>query len=227
MQENAAQSPDSRELADYEEYSRQELPRVFRSYLEDAVNNETQHLEEHIRSQLVNIVQDCQARMLSAYRSKLAGGKSTPIGTGNACATPPSSDGGLEEIVEPSRAESKDIVSSAYRAPTPQNALQDLPDLGDIQALDMPPNITEDFSFSDSAYSSNGTSSSQVITTPPQVRESAVAKSLDRHYDKLPMEDYGSNSFAHDLSFEESYNNITLDMNDPNFDWWINPSSEG
>ncbi|KAH8589251.1 hypothetical protein B0O99DRAFT_725623 [Bisporella sp. PMI_857] len=65
------QSPDSEELANYEEYSRRELPRIFRSALEAAVNDEAQAIEGQLRTQLVEMIQDCQARVFSSFRSKL------------------------------------------------------------------------------------------------------------------------------------------------------------
>lgn len=63
------QSPDSQELADYEEYCRRELPRVFRASLEEVVNNNTQPLEEQLRSQLMDLIRDAQDRVFSGYRS--------------------------------------------------------------------------------------------------------------------------------------------------------------
>lgn len=78
--EESAPSPDTRELEDYEEYSRQELPRLVRSSLESVVNEQTQPLEEHLRSQLLTIIQDCQDKMFSAYRSKRARSSEDSLG---------------------------------------------------------------------------------------------------------------------------------------------------
>lgn len=66
-------SPDSRELADYEEYCRRELPRHFRAALKQIVHNEAQPLEESIRNQLTNIIRDCQERVFLRYRSAESG----------------------------------------------------------------------------------------------------------------------------------------------------------
>ncbi|PMD41919.1 hypothetical protein L207DRAFT_426360, partial [Hyaloscypha variabilis F] len=60
VQDEAIQSPASFELSNYEEYSRHELPRVFRSALETVINNAAQPLEEQVRSQLVSMIQECQ-----------------------------------------------------------------------------------------------------------------------------------------------------------------------
>jgi hypothetical protein len=78
VQEDAAQSPDSRALADYEEYCRRELPRDFRAALEEIVHNESQPIEESIRSQLMNIIRDCQDRVFSRYRASATSAIRTP-----------------------------------------------------------------------------------------------------------------------------------------------------
>jgi len=71
VQEDITSSPDSRELANYEEYSRQELPRFFRRELEAAVNDETQPIEDRLKSRLVEMIRDCQDRVFTAYRTRL------------------------------------------------------------------------------------------------------------------------------------------------------------
>lgn len=63
------QSPESLELANYGDYSRRELPRLFRSLLETAVNDEAQPIEERLRGQLTSMIQECQDRVFSNYRS--------------------------------------------------------------------------------------------------------------------------------------------------------------
>ncbi|KAE9373021.1 hypothetical protein N431DRAFT_290614, partial [Stipitochalara longipes BDJ] len=60
VQDEAIQSPASFELSNYEEFSRHELPRVFRTALEAAINTAAQPLEEQVRSQLVSMIQECQ-----------------------------------------------------------------------------------------------------------------------------------------------------------------------
>jgi hypothetical protein len=76
IQEEVTHQPDA-EMLLYEEYSRQELPRLFRNALETVVSEETQHLEERLRDELVNMIQDCQDRVLSNYRSLNTNGKPT------------------------------------------------------------------------------------------------------------------------------------------------------
>ncbi|KAH8747438.1 hypothetical protein F5882DRAFT_265966, partial [Hyaloscypha sp. PMI_1271] len=70
IQDNIMRSPESEELTSYEEYSRRELPRLFRDALEAAIADEAQPIEERLRSQLVGMIQDCQDRVFSAYRSR-------------------------------------------------------------------------------------------------------------------------------------------------------------
>jgi hypothetical protein len=68
LQEEAAMSPDSRDIANYEDYIRRELPRLVRSNIEEAVRREMQPLEASLISNLVEIVQDCQDRVFRSYR---------------------------------------------------------------------------------------------------------------------------------------------------------------
>jgi hypothetical protein len=63
------QSPDSRALAEYEQYCRRELPRYFRASLEEMIDKEAQPFEENIRSQLMSMIRDCQDRVFSTYRA--------------------------------------------------------------------------------------------------------------------------------------------------------------
>jgi hypothetical protein len=74
IRDDIIRSPESEELASYEEYSRRELPRFFRSALEAAIADEAQPLEERLRSRLVGMIQDCQDRVFSAYKSRRGSG---------------------------------------------------------------------------------------------------------------------------------------------------------
>jgi hypothetical protein len=68
LQEETAMSPDSRDLASYENYIRRELPRLVRSNIEEAVRREMQPLEASLINNLVGIIQDCQDRVFRSYR---------------------------------------------------------------------------------------------------------------------------------------------------------------
>lgn len=78
VQENITRSPDSAELANYEEYCRQELPRSVRTVLEGIIRSESSPIEEILRSQLVTIIRDCQDRVFSRYRESEYAGIASP-----------------------------------------------------------------------------------------------------------------------------------------------------
>lgn len=61
-------SPDSRDLANYEDYMRRELPRLVRTNIEDVVRRDMQPLEAALIGNLVGIIQDCQDRLFRGYR---------------------------------------------------------------------------------------------------------------------------------------------------------------
>jgi hypothetical protein len=83
VQERRSHSPNSQELASFESFSRQELPRVFRNCLEAAVNEETQLIEEKFRRRLVDMMKDCQDRVLEIYQSKFSRQGALPGAVGN------------------------------------------------------------------------------------------------------------------------------------------------
>jgi hypothetical protein len=62
-----ALSPDSRDLVDYEEYPRRELPLMVNSEIEEAVRREMQPYRDSLIGNLVGIIQDCQDRVFHAY----------------------------------------------------------------------------------------------------------------------------------------------------------------
>lgn len=66
--EEAPLSPDSQNLANYEEYSRRELPLMVRGAIEDAIRREMQPFGDSLIGNLVGIIQDCQDRIFRAYR---------------------------------------------------------------------------------------------------------------------------------------------------------------
>lgn len=61
LQEVAEQSPGATELLEYEECSRRELPRMFQDALESAINQEAEPIADRLRTQLINMIQECQA----------------------------------------------------------------------------------------------------------------------------------------------------------------------
>ncbi|PMD42982.1 hypothetical protein L207DRAFT_526205 [Hyaloscypha variabilis F] len=72
LQENTAKSPDSRGLANYEDYLRRELPRFFNTVLQNAVSREVQPIEEKLLGQMMNFLEEAQNRAFSSYRATLS-----------------------------------------------------------------------------------------------------------------------------------------------------------
>ena len=105
-------SPDSRELGDYEEYCRRELPRRVRAALEEIVHNESQPMEDSIRNQLLDIIRDCQDRVFSSYRSSSAAGVSVGTPSRNPVASDSFSTASQESVA---------MVQSSPNA-TPENS---------------------------------------------------------------------------------------------------------
>lgn len=67
------------ELSDYEEYCRRELPRAFRAALEEVVHNNTQVIEDRLRSQLERMITQCQDRVFLSYRLGRVSRSQTPL----------------------------------------------------------------------------------------------------------------------------------------------------
>lgn len=68
IQEDMIQSPDSLQLTEYEEYCRQELPKLVRVFLEEIVHKSIVPLEEDIKSRLVEIIRDALDQISISYR---------------------------------------------------------------------------------------------------------------------------------------------------------------
>lgn len=81
VQENHTQSPDSRELANYEEFCRHELPHSIRAALEEIILNESHPIEEILRNRLVTIIRDCQDKVFSRYRESTTTNVASPLRT--------------------------------------------------------------------------------------------------------------------------------------------------
>jgi hypothetical protein len=91
-EENRPPSVDLTNLTNYEDFLRRHLPHFVRSALETAVNNDIQPMEERLRSQILNIIEQAQNRAFSTYRAM----------ADSALGAEPSIDSGY--ISDPSRA---------------------------------------------------------------------------------------------------------------------------
>jgi hypothetical protein len=182
IQENSSQSPDSRGLADYEDYARQELPRVFRAALEDIIRSQSQPLEDSLRSQLVTIIRDSQDRVFERYRESVASDVFTPSGNPSNYNAPVMASASSSQAMDNSSFNNDptaemptiDSVPPYLQPPTPQN------DIGSRHQIDashcvVPPN--ENKPLSDSGYGSNS-SDLPSSSSPPsnEARNSGTAE---------------------------------------------------
>lgn len=71
VEETVESNPDAQKLADFEEYRRNQLPRMLWAALEEVVHKEMEPVEERLRTQLMGVIRDCQDQVFSMYESKL------------------------------------------------------------------------------------------------------------------------------------------------------------
>jgi len=62
-------SPSSVQFAEYEEFSKRELPRLVRTELEKLVSTEMQPLEESLKSRLVDLIRECQQSISDKFKA--------------------------------------------------------------------------------------------------------------------------------------------------------------
>jgi hypothetical protein len=182
IQEDIIQTPDSQELADYEQYCRRELPRVFRASLEEIVNNNTQPLEEQLRSQLMDLIRDAQDQVFSGYRSSsMTTGTPARGGPGSSPQTLPSSPLPQGFSISPPRSQpaisslgnrSQSRLPAFFQPPSPQNHLESSLDISDRNTTPSKPNSND---RSDSGYDSG--SFVLLSTQPLTPADSAVNSS--------------------------------------------------
>lgn len=171
VQEDIMLSPDSRELGDYEEYCRRELPRRVRAALEEIVHNESQPIEESIRNQLMNIIRDCQDRVFSSYRSSSAAGVSVVAPSRNPVTSDSPSTLSQEPVTMVSSSPNPTPESSFgriappfFQPPPPQIHLRSGLEVSDLQGntITKPADGSDP---SDSGYGSNGLGVSSGISS--------------------------------------------------------------
>ncbi|EPE26352.1 hypothetical protein GLAREA_02264 [Glarea lozoyensis ATCC 20868] len=138
-------SPDSRELSNYEDYIRRELPRLVRSNIESVVRHETQPLEAALIGNLVSIIQDCQDRVFRSYRETQGfdHDMTSPVLPST---TSPSESRLTQET--PDFRDDLDFLDSAFHAPA-TSSTQAMPSFSQFDSLLRP----EALMFSDSGYS--------------------------------------------------------------------------
>jgi hypothetical protein len=72
VQEEAPLSPDSRDMANYEEYARRELPRLVRTSVLEVFRREMQPVEASLVANLVDTIQECQARLFRSFSERMS-----------------------------------------------------------------------------------------------------------------------------------------------------------
>ncbi|KAH8810060.1 hypothetical protein F5882DRAFT_282327 [Hyaloscypha sp. PMI_1271] len=80
VEESVSQQSDSTKLAEFEEYTHNELPRLFWAALEEVVTKEMQPVEERLRTQLMDMIQNCQHQVFSTYQSMVTSTLDTLMG---------------------------------------------------------------------------------------------------------------------------------------------------
>jgi hypothetical protein len=146
VQEEGPSSPDSRELSNYEDYIRRELPRLVRSNIESVVRRETQPLEASLIGSLVSIIQDCQDRVFRSYREAQ--------GIEHEARTPARSSTASPSIAIPSHdphdfRDDLDFLDAAFQSPATSMS-QATPSFQQLDSVVRP----EVLGFSDSGYAS-------------------------------------------------------------------------
>jgi hypothetical protein len=58
-------------LADFEEYTRRELPRLVRASVVEVFNREMRPVEASLIANLVDTIQECQARLFKSYQERM------------------------------------------------------------------------------------------------------------------------------------------------------------
>ncbi|KAE9363847.1 hypothetical protein N431DRAFT_356502 [Stipitochalara longipes BDJ] len=155
VQEDIVLSPDSRALENYEDYCRQELPRVFRSELEAIIQAESEPIEERIRNRITNLIRDCQDQVFSSYRSSAGTIARTPSSNSTGSHSPL-----MAREVQPDLStitnETSDLSSGGIApfllAPSPQSHLGSSLDISDLPKDILKP--PSSIGHSDSGYSS-------------------------------------------------------------------------
>ncbi|KUJ19004.1 uncharacterized protein LY89DRAFT_509659 [Mollisia scopiformis] len=110
-------SPDSRDLANYEDYMRRELPRLVRTNIEDVVRRDMQPLEAALIGNLVGIIQDCQDRLFRGYRQMRGDGaeaSASPVLT-----NVPSFTGSFGETGASLTDQQSQLLQAAFQPPPP------------------------------------------------------------------------------------------------------------
>lgn len=158
IQDEIPGSPDTRDLANYEEYMRRELPRLVRTNIEDVVRRDMQPLEAALIGNLVGIIQDCQDRLFRGYRQMR--GEGTEASTSpmmDLASVPFSSASNSTRISPPEHLQQQShLLESSFQAPPPasSNLATEAPLIHPDRAGNLHHQPSLDMILSDSGYAS-------------------------------------------------------------------------
>ncbi|KAF4632584.1 hypothetical protein G7Y89_g5539 [Cudoniella acicularis] len=215
-------SPDSRELSNYEDYIRRELPRLVRTNIEEVVRRETRPLEAALIGSLVGIIQDCQDRVFRAYRETQGmetDGMTSPK-TLDTIAS--SSTAQPENVWTPTTQTQQDsgLLDAAFHAPSPTSTEHQDP-VPDFQRFrssieSEKPNNHATLVFSDSGY---GSTSEPICCCHGACHCSRSNSSSSQHlgdgHQPMNNEWSGSNSLSY-----PAWQNVHETEDEA--DWWMN-----
>lgn len=147
-------SPDSRDLANYEDYMRRELPRLVRTNIEDVVRRDMQPLEAALIGNLVGIIQDCQDRLFRGYRQMR--GEETEASVSPAMTNLPSFTGTFgDQRIQSSNQQSQLLEAAFQPLPlAPSNLGNQVPNVNQERMRDLHYQPSLDMVLSDSGYAS-------------------------------------------------------------------------
>jgi hypothetical protein len=210
IQDDIIRSSDSEELANYEEYSRRELPRFFRSALEAAIADETEPIGERLRSRLVGMVRDCQDRVFSTYKSRR--GSSSP--SSNAVVE----NALLEQLSSPlnvrhgkantmkGTVNAAGILETFYERPPPQIYLQ--PD-SDVVLGSSISNVIELNTSTHSGYASGLSAHNSQSPSMERMSVSGTAMASSSQTQQFPDTPQLSEDFSAGMNYPFSFENST------------------
>jgi hypothetical protein len=164
VQEELSLSPDSRQLADYDDYYRRELPRAVRAALEESVQVQSQPIEENLRNQLIDIIRDCQDGLFSKYKSLTGTESDIPSGNPTSPRSSVIAQDSMTSLAMAANVTSKPsfgAIAPFFQPPSPQVDLGSRLEASDLQesSLQNPRNTD----LSDSGYNSSDVRIAPVI----------------------------------------------------------------
>ncbi|KAF2191543.1 hypothetical protein K469DRAFT_697196 [Zopfia rhizophila CBS 207.26] len=155
--QDQGQASDSNALARYEQFLRRELPPAIHQELENAVEREFNHLEERLKSQLIEIVRNLQLQLFQSYTQTRNGNRHSRTVTQSAESIPIPGLSTPSNINPVSGATLEDQLAS-FEPPPPvgEDVLDFDAVLYQFEDLEEFEDSAYDSLFADSAYANDG-----------------------------------------------------------------------